>query len=241
MAGIGALSAAPFYLLNQQQQAHSSHTILFSTNNILIVATMLMRSTASSALATAAALSSLLVLIPGSHAAATISSDNDNNNLRGRPVGATLIDQEATPSSSFGRVLQNILNTSEEQYNEDLDAHYPLFLTNNELTKDNYHVDDVLFSFTLTAPKSNIMRQPPGRKLAEAALADDAHAEDAAHEEGEGDAHDMVVHVTYENIYAILVFLLTATAFGIITSKLGMVSAIFYTIFINVSDVFFSL
>eukprot|EP00984_Skeletonema_dohrnii_P031300 scaffold23608_cov72-Skeletonema_dohrnii-CCMP3373.AAC.2 len=178
---------------------------------------MLMRSTARSALAAAAALSSILVLVPGSHASATISSDNDNN-LRGRPVGATLIDQEATPSSSFGRVLQNILNTSEEQYNEDLDAHYPLFLTNNERTKEDYHVDDVLFSFTLTAPKSNIMRQPPGRKLAEA-----AHADDAAHGEGgEGDAHDMVVHVTYENIYAILVFLLTATAFGIVTSKLGM-------------------
>ena len=186
---------------------------------------MLMRSTALLALAAASALSSLLVLVPGSHAASTVSSDNDSNNLRGRPVGATLIDQEATPSSSFGRVLQNILNTSEEQYNEDLDAHYPLFLTNNERTKEDYHVDDVLFSFTLTAPKSIIMRQPPGRKLAEAALADAAHGEDAAHEEGEGDAHDMVVHVTYENIYAILVFLLTATAFGIVTSKLGMVSA----------------
>jgi len=206
---------------------------------------MMKRSTARSALAAAAALSSLLVLVPGSHAAATLSSDNDNNNLRGRPVGVSFssIDQaqEATPSSSFGRVLQNILNTSEEQYNEDLDAHYPLFLTNNERTEDDYDINDVLLSFTIRNPSSDVMRQPPGRKLAEAAVADAAHAEDAAHGEGEGDAHDMVVHVTYENIYAILVFLITATAFGIVTSKLGMVSAIFYTIFINVSDVFFSL
>mmetsp|Transcript_12655 Transcript_12655/g.25292 ORF Transcript_12655/g.25292 Transcript_12655/m.25292 type:complete len:967 (+) Transcript_12655:195-3095(+) len=185
---------------------------------------MMMRSTARSALAAAAALSSLLVLVPGSHAASTVSSDNDSNNLRGRPVGVSFssIDQEATPSSSFGRVLQNILNTSEEQYNEDLDAHYPLYLTNNERTEDDYDINDVLLSFTIRNPSSDVMRQPPGRKLAEAALADDAHAEDAAHEEGEGDAHDMVVHVTYENIYAILVFLLTATAFGIVTSKLGM-------------------
>ena len=35
-------------------------------------------------------------------------------------------------------------------------------------------------------------------------------------------AHDMVVHVTYEDIYAILVFLIVAMAMGIITSKLGM-------------------
>ena len=188
---------------------------------------MMMRSTARYTLAAAAALSSILVLVPGSHASSTVSSDNDNNNLRGRPIGVSFssIDQEATPSSSFGRVLQNILNTSEEQYNEDLDAHYPLFLTNNERTEDDYDINDVLLSFTIRNPSSDVMRQPPGRKLAEAALADDAHAEDAAHGEGEGDAHDMVVHVTYENIYAILVFLLTATAFGIVTSKLGMVSA----------------
>eukprot|EP00985_Skeletonema_marinoi_P005509 scaffold2388_cov201-Skeletonema_marinoi.AAC.7 len=185
---------------------------------------MMMRSTARSALAAAAALSSILVLVPGSHASATVSSDNDNNNLRGRPIGVSFssIDQEATPSSSFGRVLQNILNTSEDQHNEDLDAHYPLFLTNNERTEDDYDINDVLLSFTIRNPSSDVMRQPPGRKLAEAALADDAHAEDAAHGEGGGDAHDMVVHVTYENIYAILVFLLTATAFGIVTSKLGM-------------------
>ena len=147
---------------------------------------MMMRSTARSALAAAAALSSILVLVPGSHASATVSSNNDNNNLRGRPIGVSFssIDQEATPSSSFGRVLQNILNTSEEQYNEDLDAHYPLFLTNNERTEDDYDINDVLLSFTIRNPSSDVMRQPPGRKLAEAALADDAHAEDAAHGEG---------------------------------------------------------
>jgi len=129
-------------------------------------------------------------------------SDNDNNNLRGRPVGVSFssIGQEATPSSSFERVLQNILNTSEDQLNEDLDAHYPLYLTNNERTQDDYDINDVLLSFTIRNPSSDVMRQPPGRKLAEA-----AHA-DAAHGEGEGDhgdAHDiMVVHVTYENIWA---------------------------------------
>ena len=65
------------------------------------------------------------------------------------------------------------------------------------------------------------MRQPPGRKLAEAAYGEG--------EGGHGDSHgnDMVVHVTYENIYAILVFLITATAMGIFTSKLGMVSDMF--------------
>jgi hypothetical protein len=60
--------------------------------------------------------------------------------------------------------------------------------------------------------------------------ADATHAEDTTHEGDEGDhgdAHDYVVHVTYENIYAILVFLIAATALGIVTSKLGMVSAIF--------------
>eukprot|EP00984_Skeletonema_dohrnii_P031808 scaffold24806_cov72-Skeletonema_dohrnii-CCMP3373.AAC.3 len=183
---------------------------------------MMMRSTARSALAAAAALSFILVLVPGSHASATVvSSGNDNNNLRGRPVGVSFssIGQEATPSSSFGRVLQNVLNTSEEQYNEDLDAHYPLFLTNNERTEDDYDINDVLLSFTIRNPSSDVMRQPPGRKLAEAALADAAHGEG---EGDHGDAHDMVVHVTYENIYAILVFLITATAFGIVTSKLGM-------------------
>ena len=181
----------------------------------------------SSALAAAAALSTFLVIVPGSHAAAPLSPDNDSNNLRGRPVGGTLIgheeaahDDNSAPSSTFGRVLESIWNSS----NEDIDAHYPLFLTNNKPTKDDFHVDDVLFSFTLSAPNSNIMSKPPGRKLAEA-----SHAEDAAHGDGEGghgDAHGngMVVHVTYENIYAILVFLITATAMGIVTSKLGMVS-----------------
>eukprot|EP00984_Skeletonema_dohrnii_P006890 scaffold2458_cov77-Skeletonema_dohrnii-CCMP3373.AAC.1 len=156
---------------------------------------MMMRSTARSALAAAAALSSFLVLVPGSHASATVSSDNDKNNLRGRPVDVSFssIGQEATPSSSFERVLQNILNTSEDQLNEDLDPHYPLYLTNNERTQDDYDINDVLLSFTIRNPSSDVMRQPPGRKLAEA-----AHA-DAAHGEGEGDhgdAHDMVVTKT---------------------------------------------
>jgi len=36
------------------------------------------------------------------------------------------------------------------------------------------------------------------------------------------DIHEMVVHVTYEDIYAIIVFLIDATAMGILTAKLGM-------------------
>jgi len=51
-----------------------------------------------------------------------------------------------------------------------------------------------------------------------------------------GDAHDMVVEVTYEHIYAILVFLIAATALGIFTSKLGMVSATFYLIYVMSLD-----
>jgi len=203
---------------------------------------------------TALAVASLLVLISESHAAATILPEDDNNHhLRRRPIGVTLNDHEgkladdmnSAPSSFFGSVLRNLLNTSENQRDEDLDSHYPLFLTKNERSEDDYDINDVLLSFTIRKPKSDIMRQPPGRKLAEAAHADathadathadathaDAtHAEDATHgeEEGDhGDAHDMVVHVTYENIYAILVFLFTATALGIVTSKLGMVSATF--------------
>ena len=185
---------------------------------------MLNRSTA------AAAMASLLLLVPRNlAAAATMSSDNDNKNLRGRPIGVTLIDQAATledggnsdgPSSTFGfgfgRVLQNMLNSSDKQFTEDLDVHYPLFLTSNEPEKDDYHVNDILFSFTLTAPSSNVLRQPPSRKLGEAATAEG--------DEEHGDGHDLVVHVTYEQIYAIMVFLITATALGIVTSKLGMVS-----------------
>ena len=163
---------------------------------------MLKRSTA---LAAAAALTTFLVISPGSLA---LSSENDNNHLRGRPVHlidheeATVHDKSA-PSSTFERVLKNIWNTDNERYN-------------GRATED-YQMDDVLFSFTLSAPNSSIMSQPSRRKLAEA-----AHAEDAAH--GDSHGNDMVVHVTYENIYAILVFLITATAMGIFTSKLGMVS-----------------
>ncbi len=173
---------------------------------------MLKRSTA---LAAAAALTTFLVVSPGSLA---LSTENDNN-LRGRPVGVggILIDHEeathddnSAPSSTFGRVLKNMWNSS-KQYTED----------NNEPSEDYHNVDDILFSFTLKAPNSN-MRQPPRRKLAEA-----AHAEDAAH--GDGHGNDLVVHVTYENIYAILVFLITATAMGIFTSKLGMVSNVMFT------------
>ena len=177
----------------------------------------------STTLAVAVALTSLLILAPGSHAAAPLSSDNVNNNLRGRPVGEALIDHEesshddnSAPSSTFGRILENTLSTS----NEDIDAQYPA------KAKDGYHSNDVLFSSTLAAPNSNVMRQPPPRNLAEA-----AHAEEASHGEGEGGhggEDSMVVHVTYEQIYAILVFLMTATALGIVTSKLGMVSDILY-------------
>jgi Kef-type K+ transport system membrane component KefB/Ca2+-binding EF-hand superfamily protein len=173
----------------------------------------------STTLAVAVALTSLLVLAPGSHAAAPLSSDNVNNNLRGRPVGEALIDHEesthddnSVPSNTVDRILESTLSTS----SEDIDGHYPA------KAKDDYHSNDVLFSFssTLTAPNSNVMRQPPPRNLAEA-----AHAEDASHGEGEGGhggEDSMVVHVTYEQIYAILVFLMTATALGIVTSKLGM-------------------
>ena len=135
----------------------------------------------------------------------------------------------AIPSSkSVGRVLQkkkSILSTN----NEDFDSHYPLFLTPDERARDDYDYDEVLLSFTASSTKddsnSNILRRLPGRKLAEA-------SPDAIHDDGEdhGNAHDLVVHVTYENIYAILVFLITATAFGIATSKIGMVSAFLHFI-----------
>eukprot|EP00578_Thalassiosira_sp_NH16_P024234 CAMPEP_0181102102 /NCGR_PEP_ID=MMETSP1071-20121207/14128_1 /TAXON_ID=35127 /ORGANISM="Thalassiosira sp., Strain NH16" /LENGTH=971 /DNA_ID=CAMNT_0023185037 /DNA_START=77 /DNA_END=2992 /DNA_ORIENTATION=- len=46
----------------------------------------------------------------------------------------------------------------------------------------------------------------------------DSHGDDGAH----SDAHEMVVHVTYADIYAILLFLIIATAAGIFTAKLGM-------------------
>ena len=179
---------------------------------------MMKKIIAQPALATAA-LIALLTTVPGSNASATSSSQGDYN-LRGHPNSVTVIDQETTSSNFVGRVLQSVLNTSEGH--EDLDIHYPLFLTGNERAKEDYNYDDVLWSFTITKESSNILRQPPSRRLAEA-----AHGEDAAHgEEGDhGDAHDMVVHVTYENIYAILVFLICATALGIITSKLGMVSS----------------
>jgi len=54
----------------------------------------------------------------------------------------------------------------------------------------------------------------------------DTHADDS-HGEGHDDeahdaAHEMVVHVTYEQIYAILVFLMVATGAGIVTAQLGM-------------------
>jgi hypothetical protein len=191
---------------------------------------MMKRYNARSALAAAAAVTSLLVLISGSPAAAAISSEDDNHHLRRRPVGVSLIDHEepqqdnSAPSGFFGSILRNLLNTSEDKQDEDLDSHYPLFLTTNERSEDDYDINDVLLSFTIRNPSSDIMRQPPARKLSETAAvdADTAHAD-----EGElGDAHDMVVHVTYENIYAIIVFLMTATALGIFTSMLGMVSAI---------------
>eukprot|EP00985_Skeletonema_marinoi_P023623 scaffold15833_cov80-Skeletonema_marinoi.AAC.1 len=69
--------------------------------------------------------------------------DNDNNHLRGRPVsvsyslveqGTTAQDDNSMPSSSFGRILQTVLNTSEEQSASRSDTHYPLFLANKDRT-----------------------------------------------------------------------------------------------------------
>ena len=168
-----------------------------------------------------AAFAAALLIAGAATATSSSNHDNNNNKLRGA-VGVTQDQEEAGSSSSFGRVLHRILNTGDN--NKDLDTHYPLFLTNNEPLKDDYNIDDVFLSITLSGSKiaqSNIMRQPPReRKLAETAA-------DATHGEGDGGhgaADDMVVHVTYESIYAILVFLIAATALGIVTSKLGMVS-----------------
>jgi hypothetical protein len=250
---------------NTKHEASSNFILKRSQNHhfITYTATMMKTRTAGSALAAAATLTSLsllFVLISGSHAAAAtmISSEevDSNHHLRRRPVGVTPIDLELAddvnpdpdpaPSSFVGSVLRNLLNTNEDKHYEDLDSHYPLFLTNNERSEDDYDINDVLLSFTIRKPKSDIMRQPPRRKLAEVAhedvttthadadtthAADATHAEDTTHEGDEGDhgdAEDYVVHVTYENIYAILVFLIAATALGIVTSKLGMVSAIFF-------------
>ena len=160
----------------------------------------------SLALPEAEALPLLDVIFP-SRAAATATSlptttnDSHHHHLRSRPAGAsfTLTDQEAS-------------------------------------TEDDYDIRDVLLSFIIRNPRSDVLRQPAGRnrKLAEAAHAEaTTHAENEdeadGHEGDHGDAHDMVVHVTYEHIYAILVFLITATALGIVTSKLGMVSYVLLT------------
>lgn len=160
---------------------------------------------------------SFFVIVPERETTAVKSLEEDYY-LR-RSVGSI------SSSTSVGRVLQkkkSVLST----INEDFGSHYPLLLTANERTRDDYDYNEVLLSFTITKDNSNILRHPPRRKLAEA-----SHAHDESHEnEGDHDAHDLVVHVTYENIYAILVFLVTATAFGNVTSTIGMVSAILYLI-----------
>lgn len=214
----------------------------------------------------------LLALIVAT-AASTTATAGDDFHLRRRPVGVTpnthainiredgLYDENSSSSShSFGGFLRKLLsNNSGDDEEVDLRSHYPLFHANQAVP---YDMNDVLFSFIITAKNSNLMSRPPPhaaattqkRKLkAEAATnannsgvatsttntAVAAHEEDhgktvdnnlhsdalhATEEEGghDDDAHSMVVHVTYENIYAILVFLIAATALGIVTSKLGM-------------------
>ncbi len=158
---------------------------------------------AATALTALALPEATLDVVSPSHAAATTTSlplptnDSHNHHLRSRPAGA-----------SFA-------------------------LTDQEAsTEDDYDIRDVLLSFIIRNPRSDVLHQPAGRnrKLAEAAHAEGTtHAEnedEADGHEGDHDAQDMVVHVTYEQIYEILVFLITATALGIVTSKLGMVSYI---------------
>ena len=208
----------------------------------------------TTAAAAAFMLLSLSLSSTGSHAASvsvvsTKSSEGDDFHLRRRPVGVTGHGVASTrlnddDTSSFGSFLRKLLSTSEDDEDVDLRSHYPLFHAAINNKHSVYDMNDVLFSFTITAHNSNVMSRPPPahfkRKLAggEAAItdahsdathatADDAHS-DSTHGGGGGhdDAHSMVVHVTYENIYAILVFLIAATALGIVTSKLGMVSCV---------------
>lgn len=162
-------------------------------------------------------------VFPRSNVVASASS-GEASHLRGRPGFDTLGlgEEEATSANVFGiGSLQSALSTNaSEDYHHDhgLD-HYPLFQTKNERSEEEYGSNDILLSLALKKVQSDIIGSPPSRKLAEG-----SHEDDGA---DHGDAHDMVVHVTYEHIYAIFVFLITATALGIFTSKLGMVSYIF--------------
>jgi len=107
-------------------------------------------------------------------------------------------------------------------------AAFPLWNTGSYWSTRSWDVvpdeKHALFSFALSGSALDHYRERQARRLASAeGVMVDAHGgtvNDAP--DAHSDAHDMVVHVTYEDIYAIFVFLLAATAMGVFTSKLGM-------------------
>ncbi|KAL7533761.1 hypothetical protein ACHAXR_009976 [Thalassiosira sp. AJA248-18] len=167
-------------------------------------------------------------------------------NLRTYPQGADYAKTASAgadaPPSSSNSVLKKILTWPFSHDVDDVDgaseSAFPL--------GRSFNSKQSVFSFTLTGSAADRYQKRHyagnnninDRRLAETVTASettgevDDHAVDShassTHSDGDdhgdahSDAHEMVVHVTYEDIYAIFVFLIVATGMGIFTAKLGM-------------------
>ena len=135
--------------------------------------------------------------------------ENDNNlqqkHLRKKPVGASIT--QSSSSSSILRmpdVLRSFLSWPANTFHVDDEHHHPLGSNYPLQQFDKDNDDNVLFSLKLSTKNSNMIRNHQRRRLS--SVSNTSAADTTTHEDNHDDAHDMVVHVTYEDICKCILF-----------------------------------
>ena len=141
--------------------------------------------------------------------ASTAAVNNDNNDqqqqhLR-KPVGASRIQSSPSSILKMPDALRSFLSWPANTFNVDDEHHHPLGSNYPLQQFDNTNDNNVLFSLKLSTKNSNMIRNHQRRRHL-SSVSNTSAADTTTHEDNHDDAHDMVVHVTYEDICKCILF-----------------------------------
>ena len=161
--------------------------------------------------------------------AAVIENDNQPQlHLRKKPVGASITQSSPSSILKMPDALRSFLSWPANTFNVDDEHHHPLGSNYPLQQFDNTNDDNVLFSLKLSTKNSNIIRNHQRRRRHLSSVSDEdslnldispamesleqqqqmntSAATATTHEDNHDGAHDMVVHVTYEDICKCILF-----------------------------------
>ena len=139
--------------------------------------------------------------------AAVIENDNSQQKQQHLRKHFSASITQSSPSSilKMPDVLRSFLSWPANTFHVDDEHHHPLGSNYPLQQFDKDNDDNVLFSLKLSTKNSNMIRNHQRRRHL-SSVSNTSAADATTHEDNHDDAHDMVVHVTYEDICKCILF-----------------------------------